>query len=334
MTSPSPSPSLSPSLSLRATAVAHPNIALSKYWGKLPREGNYPAVPSLSVTLEGMSTRTTVAFEPDPGDDALTLGGAPMVHGREKAVRLLSRVRRAAGLRGRAVVESANDFPTGSGLASSASGFAALALAASAAAGLTLTPGEVSALAREASASAARSVFGGFVELPLGADGAAPFAPREALPLVVLVCVATEERKAVASTDGMLRTAAESPYYAAWLAHAPALHARLGEALLRGDLSEVGALAEQSALAMHASALAAGVVYFRGVTLDVLGEIHAMRRGGLEAYATIDAGPHVKVLARASDRDAVRARVAAVPGVLRIIETVPGDAARLVDGAP
>jgi diphosphomevalonate decarboxylase len=280
-----------------------------------------------------MATRTTVAFETDEGDDVLSLGGAPMVHGRDKAVRLLARVRRAAGLRGRAVVESANDFPTGSGLASSASGFAALALAASSAAGLSLTAGEVSSLAREASASAARSVFGGFVELPLGVEAAAPFAPREALPLVVLVCVATEERKAVASTDGMLKTAAESPYYAAWLSHAPALHARLGAALLRGDFSEVGALAEQSALAMHASALAAGVVYFRGVTLDVLGEIRAMRRAGLEAYATIDAGPHVKVLTRVSDREAVRARVAAVPGVLRLIEAIPGEAARLVEGS-
>lgn len=318
----------------RATALAHPNIALSKYWGKLPCDGNFPAVPSLSVTLEGMCTRTTVAFEAEPGDDVLTLGGAPMLHGREKAVRLLSQVRRVAGLRGRAVVESANDFPTGSGLASSASGFAALALAASAAAGLPFAAAEVSALAREASASAARSVFGGFVELALGAAGASPFAPKEALPLVVLVCVATEERKAVASTDGMRQTAAESPYYAAWLSHAPTLHVRLCDALRRGELSEVGALAEASALAMHASALAAGVVYFRGVTLDVLAEVRAMRRGGLEAYATIDAGPHVKVLARASDRDAVRARVAAVPGVLRLIETVPGDAARLVEEGP
>ncbi len=317
-----------------ATAVAHPNIALSKYWGKLARPGNFPAVPSLSVTLEGMCTRTTVRFADAPGEDLITLGGAPMLHGRDKAVRLLARVREASGRKGRAEVTSVNDFPTGSGLASSASGFAALALAASSAAGLDLDLGQVSALAREASASAARSLFGGFVELGLGAEQAVPCAPRDALPLAVVVCVATEERKAVPSTDGMLRTASESPYYSSWLAHAPELHGRLRAALLRGEFSEVGALAERSALAMHASALAAGVVYVRGVTLDVLAVVQALRREGLEAYATIDAGPHVKVLTRLADRARVSARVAAVPGVLRVIEAVPGDGARIVQPGP
>ncbi|MFO0643148.1 MAG: diphosphomevalonate decarboxylase [Polyangiaceae bacterium] len=315
------------------TVVAHPNIALSKYWGKLDRPGNFPAVPSLSVTLEGMCTRTRVGFHGEPGADEVLLGGAPMVAGLEKVTRLLATVRAASPGLGRAVIETSNDFPTGSGLASSASGFAALSLAAVRAAKLDWDVTRVSGLARAASASAARSLFGGFVELPLEAEGARPFAPASALPLTVLVCVATESAKKVASTDGMGRTSRESPYYPAWLAHAKVSHAELGEALLRGDFTRVGELAERSALAMHASALAAGVVYVKGVTLDALEAVWALRARGVEAYATMDAGPHVKVLVRPTDADRVRGFMAEVPGVLRVLTTRPGEGARVVEEA-
>jgi diphosphomevalonate decarboxylase len=316
-------------MSRSATVVAHPNIALSKYWGKASREGNFPAVPSLSVTLSGMSTRTSVRFH-DAAADSITLGGAPMTAGLAKVKQLLDTVRTASGIHAFATIDTVNDFPTGSGLASSASGFAALALAAVRAAGLDWDAERVSGLARAASASAARSLFGGFVELPYGSEGARPCAPKDALPLRVLVCVATEEAKKVASTDGMTRTANESPYYAAWLDTAPRLHEALRAALLRGDFSEVGSLAERSALAMHASAFAAGVVYVKGVTLEALEAVRGLRAKGIEAYATMDAGPHVKVLVREQDVARVREAMASVDGVLRVIDTAPGDGARVV----
>ncbi len=320
-------------MSSKVTVVAHPNIALSKYWGKAPREGNFPAVPSLSVTLSGMTTTTTVVFlEGQEGDDELTLGGSPMAWpGRYKAQSLLDSVRQAAGVRARAVVTSTNDFPTGSGLASSASGFAALALAAVRAAGLDWNLGEISALARRASASAARSLFGGFVELPLGSERAVSVAPCEALDLSVLVCVTTDLPKAVGSSEGMTRTAQESPFYEAWLEKAPRIHAQLRGALEARDLGLVGALAERSALAMHASALAAGVVYLKGVSLELLQQVQSLRREGLLAFATMDAGPHVKVLVSRESAPLVRARLASVPGVLRVLETRPGEGARVLE---
>lgn len=316
------------------TCVAPSNIALSKYWGKLDVPGNVPAVPSLSVTLEGLSTTTTVRFDDALAEDVLVLGGERQ-SGRPLArvVAMLDEVRTAAKLGARAHVSSTNDFPTASGLASSASGFAALALAASAAAGLDTTPSSVAPLARRASASAARSLFDGFAELD-GGEGktgdARMVAGPTALDLVVLVAVTTEAAKSVASTEGMLRTRHESPYYAAWLAEAPRVHARLRAALLAGDFSEVGMLAERSALAMHASAMAAGVVFVSGPTLAALATVTSGRAAGLEAYATIDAGPHLKCLVRAADAPAVRARLEAVPGVLRVIEARPGPGARVV----
>lgn len=318
-----------------AVAVAHPNVALSKYWGKregLPGEGrdprNVPAVPSLSVTLEGLSTRTRVVWRSDAARDRVVLGGRELT-GEEaaRALALLDRVRRETGVSAAAEVESTNDFPTASGLASSASGFAALALAAVRAAGADWDAARVSDLARSASASAARSIHGGFVEL----DGpvARVVAPRDHMPLTVLVCVTTEAAKAVGSTEGMRLTMQRSPYAGAWLEEAPRLHARLREALLARDFERVGELAEASALAMHASAIAAGVVYWNGATLAALGEVRALRARGVGAYASIDAGPHVKVLARPEDAPRAREALQGVPGVLRIIEARPGEGARL-----
>jgi diphosphomevalonate decarboxylase len=144
------------------------------------------------------------------------------------------------------------------------------------------------------------------------------------------VCVTTEAEKATSSTDGMKLTQTTSPYYAAWLADAPVSHRAMRDALLAGDFATVGTLAERSALAMHACAMAAGIVYVTGATLAALAEVRVMRASGLQTYGTIDAGPHLKCLVRAADAVAARARLEKVPGVLRIIETSPGEGARLV----
>jgi diphosphomevalonate decarboxylase len=323
-----------------AGAIAHPNIALSKYWGKRDGGGNFPAVPSLSVTLAGLATRTRVAFDAALGEDRFVLDGRPGApEARARVVELLDRVRLASGELRRAHVESANDFPTASGLASSASGFAALAVAAARAAGLDWDATRTSDLARRSSASAARSVFGGFVELPAGpvapceadALAARPVAPPGHMPLAVLVCVTTEGPKAVGSSDGMRTTMARSPYARAWIDEAPRIHARLRDALLAGDFPAVGELAEASAFAMHASAMAAGIVYWTGATLDVIAAVRALRAAGATAYVTIDAGPHVKVLVRPGDAESVRDRLRACPAVLRVLEARPGEGATLVD---
>jgi len=316
-------------VTLEAVAVAHPNVALSKYWGKREGEGNFPAVPSLSVTLEGLTTRTRVRWRREAAHRLVLGGQVADPAAAARAFALLDKVRRDAGLTETAEVESDNDFPTASGLASSASGFAALALAAVRAAGVDWDAARISDLARQASASAARSVFGGFVELEVGAISARAVAGREHLPLTILVCVTTEGAKAVGSTDGMRRTMETSPYARAWLEHAPRLHAQLREALLGRDFARVGELAEASALAMHASAIAAGVVYWNGATLAALSAVRGLRAAGTPAYASIDAGPHVKVLVRPEDAATVRDAMTRVPGVLRILEARPGEGARL-----
>lgn len=314
------------------TAVASSNIALAKYWGKREGQGNVPAVPSLSVTLEGLQTTTTVTFDA-PADELVLNGVVERGGALERARTLLDRVRAAAKIDRFARVVSRNDFPTASGLASSASGFAALALAATRAAGLDWSAAAVADLARQSSASAARSLFGGFCELVPEASGGArvgQVAPEDALPLRVLVCVVTEDAKDVSSTVGMQATRAESPYYAAWLEAAPRNFEAIRAAVLAHDLEATCALAERSALAMHASAMAAGVVYFRGATLDVYRRVRELRAGGRLAFATMDAGPHVKVLTSEAEAEALTAELARVPGVLRVLPARPGPGARVV----
>lgn len=319
----------------RAVVRAHANIALAKYWGKADIARNLPAVPSLSLTLAGMRTTTEVAFSSELTADELVLGGA--VQGGKplaRASKLLHEVRALAGVSTFARVRSHNDFPTASGLASSASGFAALALAAVKAVDVSISLEDVTALARAASASAARSLYGGYVELGARAETAQRVAPPDHWPLNMLVAVTSEAAKDTGSTDGMQHTARTSPYYASWVADAPRLFAEVKAAVLGKDFERLAPAVEQSALAMHASMLAASpaLIYFRPATLAVIEAVRAARRSGIAACFTIDAGPHVKVIVEPHQVAAMQQRLSGVDGVLRVLSSTPGpDASTLAE---
>ncbi len=230
---------------------------------------------------------------------------------------------------------------TAAGLASSASGFAALALAAARAAGLALAPAELSELARLGSGSAARSIFGGFVEMARGAraDGSDAVAhPLETgvgwdVRLVVAITAAGE--KAIGSTAAMRRTAETSPYYEPWVRSVDGDLAAARAAIAARDLAALGAVAERSALRMHASAFAADppIVYWNPATLAAMASVRLLRERGTPAFFTIDAGPHVKVLCDARDAEAVAAALAGTDGVLRTLIAAPGPGARVLEEA-
>jgi diphosphomevalonate decarboxylase len=322
------------------TADAGTNIALVKYWGKRDSGLNLPAAGSLSLTLRELGTRTTVRFGADVGgQDRVILNGQEAT-GRAYArvSAFLDLVRERAGVATRAEVITENSVPTSAGLASSASGFAALALAATRAAGLTLGPAELSALARRGSGSAARSIFGGFVEMHAGsrADGtdafATPMPEGDAWPLQLIVAVTTEAPKTIGSTEAMERTARTSPYFQAWVDSVDADLRDARDAIATRNLNQLGAVAERSALRMHASALAAdpAILYWSPATMAAMETVHQLRARGVNAYFTIDAGPHVKVLCEVATVTTVEAALQATPGVLRTIATSPGPAARIL----
>jgi len=320
-----------------STAVAHPNIALAKYWGKLDDARRMPAVPSLSVTLEGMKTTTQVIFDDALEADELVLNGAPTL-GRPLArvSAMLDRVRARASLSARVRVATDNDFPTAAGLASSASAFAALSVAAAYAAGLPVEPDELSDLARRSSVSAARSLHGGFVELPVGGTverlTASQVAPPEHLDLAVLVLVTHEGEKPISSTEAMRITRDTSPYYEAWIRSAPDMFERIRSAVLEKNFRQLGEVSEQSALRMHAVALASsrGLLYWNAGTVSAIDAVRRLRAQGMNTYFTIDAGPHVKVLLPSAELEAARKELEAVDGVLRTISTSPGGPAHIM----
>lgn len=319
-----------------ARALAHPNIALIKYWGKRDTALNLPAVPSLSVTLAPYRTLTTVVWDAGGPEDDIWLNGTRLVGGpADRVSRFLDRI--VEGDRPRVRVESENSFPTAAGLASSSSAFAALALAATAAAGIDATPTERSRLARQGSGSACRSIWGGWVRWDRGErdDGSdshgVPVAGRDHWDVVVVVALVGETAKAVGSTQGMVRTTATSPLFPGFVASAQEDVDVAQAAVLARDLDTLGARMEHSTYKMHATMMSAqpSIRYMRPKTVAVLEAVEQLRGDGVAAWSTMDAGPNVKVLCRAEDAARVQARLGQ-EGVNTAILHV-GDGARLVD---
>ncbi len=316
-----------------ATARAGANIALVKYWGKRDARLNLPAAGSISVTLAGLETRTTVSPLPELDADELMLDGQPA--SAERIVPVLDRYRMLSGQDQHCRVESTNSFPTGAGLASSASGFAALVVAADAAFGTRLDAARLSEQARLGSGSAARSIFGGFVEMAAGHgdDGrdavAHPLLDAADWPLEVVVAITEIGPKSVSSTDGMNRTMKTSPYYPAWVDSVPEDLERARQAIDATDFEALAEVSESSALKMHASALAAqpGLLYWNPATVACLHEVRALRAAGTGVFFTVDAGPQVKAICLPGQGARVAGRLAGVDGVERVIETTLGPGA-------
>lgn len=315
-------------------ARAHTNIALIKYWGKKDPTLMLPANDSLSLTLANFYTDTLVRFRADCPGDNLTIDGQPVSAGAlTKVVRVLDEVRRRAGLTLPAQVISRNHVPTAAGLASSASGLAALAAAAAQAAGLHLTEQELSRIARHGSGSATRSVAGGFVRWYAGTDDASSYAlPVAAAPALlqdirVLAVIFSDQPKAIGSTAGMAQTVATSSYFPAWTERAERDLQALLPALAAGDFARVGAIAEGNALAMHALTWAAQppFTYFLPATLALVQGIQAWRAAApVPVYATVDAGPNVKLLTLADHVGAVQEWLAAHFPTARVVVTHAG----------
>lgn len=322
-----------------AAAVAHPNIALVKYWGKRDGPNNAPAVGSLSITLDTLETRTSVQLTPHAKADTFILNGSPADAAQcARLTRYIDRLRQISTKDVRVAVRSTNNFPTGAGLASSASGFAALALAASRALDVSLDARALSNLARAGSGSAARSVFGGFVELTCGhaEDGhdavAAPLHPAEHWPLRVIVAITNTATKDIGSTEGMERTRRTAPYWDAWVTGQEDDLGVARRAVAERDFNTLADVSEHSCLKMHALAMAAKppLMYWNPSTLAAMQKVLALRQDGLQVFFTVDAGPQVKAVCLPADAAAVHDALAKVPGVQSVMNVGLGPGAKSI----
>ena len=312
-----------------ATAIAHPNIALVKYWGKQSGCGNLPATPSVSITVAGLTTTTRVVAATQ---DSLCIDG--QVRRDSKVDALLDAMRDAFEFPP-VSIETRNDFPTGAGLASSASGFAALVTAIEREFGLGLTPQERSAWSRRGSASAARSIFGGFATLASG-NGTwtgAELLAKDAWPLEVVIAVTDETPKPVSSSDGMERSRATSPFYEAWCRSTEADFDTACRAVAERDFGSLSEVAEHSCLKLHALMLSSrpALLYWNQATIAAIETVRRLREAGTPVFYTIDAGPQVKAVCAPGHGGGVAALLARSPGVLRVLRGGLGDGARSAD---
>ncbi|MAV25966.1 MAG: diphosphomevalonate decarboxylase [Gammaproteobacteria bacterium] len=301
------------------------NVALVKYWGKADEEANLPATGSLSISLAALTT-TTLITRAKPGlRDQISLNGESSGPGVDRISSFLDRGRQIYPFMGPVKVESTNDFPTGAGLASSASGFAALAIGSNALFDMGLDGSDVSRLARLGSGSAARSVFGGFVAIELEGDGAAK--PIEVdpnkWPLTVFIAVTDSAEKSVGSTDAMRRTADSSPFYQSWVDRHPADMAEALRSIEASDFDGLANVSVRSCLNMHATIMGSSppIFYWNPGTLVVVQTVERWREEGRRVFYTIDAGPQVKVVCHRDDAHQCRDELHSLSGVRTVIES-------------
>ncbi len=329
-----------------ATAQACANLAFVKYWGKRDASLNLPLNNSISMTLDGALTTTTVRFNGDLARDKVTLAGRSAAPAFAERVSVhLDRIRTLAGVSTRAQVDTYNNFPAGTGFASSASGFAALTLAATHALGLQLAEHQLSIVARLGSGSACRSIPAGFAEWHAGADSESSFAtqlaPAQHWQLVDVAVLVTQSAKDVPSSAGHLLVS-NSPF---WQARSVALPARLEavrQALLTRDFHRFGREIEAEALELHAIMLTSahenagtwhpGIFYWTPDTLRLLRAVQDWRRAGMAVYFTLDAGPTVHLLCPAEQADELLLAVQALDerNAWRTLLSRPGPGAHLI----
>lgn len=322
----------------KATAQAHSNIALVKYWGKGDEKLRLPVNSSVAIALDNLTTTTTVEFREDLDTDEVELLGDGFETGEvEKVSKHLDRVRVLANISLKAKVVSKNGFPKAAGMASSASGFAALSEAAASAAGLHLSEKELSILARQGSGSASRSVPGGVSVWHAGTSSETSFAEPipypESWDLHVLLVMAEDTSvKKVGSTEGMA-LATTSPYFNTAVSEAEKNIENLRAAMGKGDFRAFGKVIEDECFRLHTICMTTtpNILYWRGVTVEVFQKLLKIRESGVEAFFTVDAGPHVHVICQGKDVEVVKKSLGELSGIKTIIECEIGDGAKIIE---
>ncbi len=316
-----------------STAIAHPNFALIKYWGKSNVSGNIPAMSSLAITLDSMTSETTVSFPHNLEQDTWMLNGVeqPSLGQIQLPCEHLKKI---SQIEQPCLIESTNNFPTAAGLASSASGIASLITALDNALGTKLSNQQMIEAAMLGSGSAARSLFSGFVHLEVVQDqlNCATILAAEEWPLNVIVCVTSTKQKTISSRQGMEISRKTSPMYSDWVRnHQEDMELAL-QAIAAKNFEQLGKIAEQNCLKMHKVMKTSQppIDYWNPATYTCVETVKDMQRKGIPVFFTIDAGPQVKIICEPDVCKDVVSLMQKVPGVQSIIESRLGKGARVI----
>jgi diphosphomevalonate decarboxylase len=326
---------------MKATAIANSNIALVKYWGKRDSNLILPHNSSISMTLDSLNTKTTVEFNNSFRKNEVIINGKN-VKGQEfqRVSNHLNLLKLSSPNKEFAKVISESNFPKAAGLASSASGFAALTHAGTKALNQTLSSKELSILARQGSGSASRSIYGGFVEWRKGSrsDGLDSHAilikDVDHWPeMTMIVTVISTDKKKISSRAGMSQTVLTSPYYRTWLETIENDVGNMKKAIVEKDFTQLGMIAEKNALKMHATmhTTTPPNIYWKSGSLELMQKVFELREDGLECYFTMDAGPQVKILCLNSNLIHIQKELGAIQSIKDHFICHPGEGTHLVE---
>lgn len=321
---------------MKVTVKAPANIAFIKYWGKKNEKLRLPANSSISMNLSGALTVTSVEFSRKLESDTLFINGLKANKGElQRVSNHLNLIRNISKIKDFARVESKNNFPKASGIASSASGFAALTVAGAKAAELSLSEKQLSILARLGSGSACRSIPDGFVEWKKGSKNQDSFAyslyPADYWDICDVIAVIGQTSKKVSSTEG--HTLAESsPFYKTRILGMARKVKEIKLALRNKDFTRFGEILEAEAINMHAVMMTSNpaLFYWTPKTLEIILKVFDWRSEGIEAYFTIDAGPNVHIICEGKNLEKVKTKVTLIAGVKKVLVNKPAVGTRLV----
>jgi len=318
-------------MKFKSTAIAHPNIAFVKYWGKKDEELRIPLNNSISMNLGNLWTKTTLEFNDDFDSDTITIN-KEVAEGtaKKRVVKHLDRFRNLANVDLKCKVVSENNFPMSSGIASSASGFAALTIASGAALNLNLSERELSIMARLGSGSASRSVPNGFTEWLTGTCNddsySVSIANSEYFEIYDLIIMVKKEKKEISSTAGMQKF---NPYFYARLAEVNENLNFVRRGIIEKNLEMLGTYAEKDCISMHTVMMNSGLFYWEPETLKIIKEVWNLRNKGLKCYFTIDAGPNVHILCLPENKERIKEKFKDLN--FEILESKPGGKARVIN---
>lgn len=320
---------------MKATAIGPSDIAFTKYWGRKDEVLRLPENANISMTLSNLLTTTTVEFSPDYEKDQITINGGGLEEGEtDRVIKHLDRIRQMAKISLKAKIVSKNNFPIGTGLSSSASGFAALTVAASKAAGLNLSQKELSILSRQASGSSCRPIAGGFVEWLDGNTSQTSYAktifPKNWWNIADIVAVVSEDRKEVPTSAGHAK-AQSSPFLKLRLSRMKEKNRNVKKYIKERNFQKLGELIEQEALELHTIMLTQypPLIYWTPGTLTIMKLVSHWRNEGIPVYFTINTGQNIHLITEQKNVEKVKDKLKKLDFVKNIIVNTAGEGTRL-----
>jgi diphosphomevalonate decarboxylase len=320
---------------MKATAVAPSNIAFIKYWGKKDEELKLPTNGSISMDLSNLLTVTTVEFDPDLKEDMVMINGIKNSSEQSRVVKHLDLIRKMALNTFKAKVLSMSNFPVGTGLSSSASGFAALTIAAVNALGIDLDEKKLSILARIGSGSASRSIPDGFVEWKMGKDSNSSYSisilPPNYFKILDVVAIVSNKKKEVSTTDGQ-KLAHTSPLFKKRLLNINKKIEEIKKFIKNKDFKNFGQLVEDEAIELHKIMQTSKppLNYLRPETIKIMELVKKWRNEGLEVYFTLNTGQDIHLIIEEKNKEKLVEKLKEIDIIKNIIVNKPAVGARLI----